>query len=260
MKKTFFLWLFIAAAFFANSQGKTLYRVNFVKPKAGMKSAFESSWKTHLAKFHKTEDKRNVYEVLSGPHAGEYHIVEGPIAYADMDTEKSNAKEHGLDLEKNFTPYLEPNNMSGVFRWDDSASFNGKVEADKFLVTITHIKLGMQNETLREAKRSVVIQNKLMQANNVPLRFSSNYYAQIWAGSDPVHVAIRNLKDGFKELENNYYGPNPMANQPTAFRDAYTKEYGYDAWDARQKVLDNNANVASREVFIMKLRKDLSSE
>ena len=91
-----------------------------------------------------------------------------------------------------------------------------------------------------------------------PSRFSANVYTQIWSGSDPVRVSIRNLKDGFKELETDYYGPNTTP--PNAFRDAYIKDYGYDAWDARQKVLDNNANVESREVFIMKLRKDLSSE
>ena len=256
MRKTFFLWLFITAAFFANSQGKTLYKVSMVKPKSGMKSAFEASWKVHLAKFHKTEDKRTVYEVLSGPHSGEYHIVEGPIAYADMDIERPNAKEHGLDLEKNFSPYLEPNSMNATYRWDDTASFNGKVTADKFQVTVTHVKLNMITETIREGRRGSLINAKLFPTS----RFSANVYTQIWSGSDPVRVFIRNLKDGFKELETDYYGPNPMANQPNAFRDAYIKEYGYDAWDARSKVLDNNANVESREVFIMKLRKDLSSE
>jgi hypothetical protein len=221
-----------------------------------MKSTFEAKWKVHLAQFHKTDDKRTVYEVLSGSRSGEYHIVEGPISYADMDSVRANAKDHGLDLEKNFSPYLEDNSTSGVYRWDDTASLNGKVQAEKFQVTITHIKFGMQMETLREAKRSSLINAKLNPNN----RFSYNYFVQIWAGSDPVVVTIRNLKDGFRELENNYYGPNPMTNQPNAFKDAYIKEYGYDAWDARQKVLENNANVASREVFIMKLRKDLSSE
>jgi hypothetical protein len=256
MKKTFFLWLFFAAAFIASGQGKTLYEVNIVKPKPGMRSTFEAKWKEHLAKFHKSDDKRAVYEVVSGPRNGEYHIVEGPIAYADMDIDRPNGKEHGIDLEKNFSPYLEPNSMNATYRWDDTASFNGKVEADKFQVTVTHVKFGMQMETLREAKRSSLINAKINPAN----RFSYNYYVQIWAGSNPVVVTIRNLKDGFKELEQNYYGPNPMANQPNAFRDAYIKDYGYDAWDARQKVLDNNANVASREIFLMIRRKDLSSE
>ncbi len=260
MKKTFFLWLFIAVAFFASGQGKTLYTVNFVKPKPGMKSAFEASWKKHLATYHKTEDKRMVYEVMSGPHQGEFHIVEGPIAYADMDAEKPNAKEHGLDLEKNFFPMLENERMNATYRWDDTASFNGKVTAEKFQVTVTHVKWNMITETIRESRRGSLINAKLSQANNVPLRFSVNVYTQIMSGSNPVRVSIRNLKDGFKELEADYYGPNPMANQPNAFRDAYIKDYGYDAWDARQKVLDNNANVESREIFLMKLRKDLSSE
>jgi hypothetical protein len=260
MRKTFFLWLFIAAAFIASGQGKTLYEVNIVKPKVGMRSTFETKWKAHLAQFHKTDDKRKVYEVVSGPHSGEYHIVEGPISYADMDTERPNGKEHGLDLEKNFSPYLEPNSMNATFRWDDTASFNGKVEATKFQVTVTHVKWNMITETIRESRRGSLINAKLNQANNTPLRFSTNVYTKIMSGSDPVRVTIRNLKDGFKELETDYYGPNPMANQPNAFRDAYIKDYGYDAWDARQKVLDNNANVASREVYLMILRKDLSSE
>jgi len=256
MKQTIFLWLFIAAVFIASGQGKTLYEVNFVKPKPGMQSTFEAKWKAHLALFHKTDNKRTVYEVLSGPHSGEFHIVEGPISYADMDIERPNAKEHGLDLEKNFSPYLEPNSMNATFLWDDTASFNGKVTADKFQVTVTHVKWNMITETIRESTSGSLIIAKI----NPTSRFSVNVYTQIWSGSDPVRVSIRNLKDGFKELENNYYGPNPMANQPNAFRDAYIKDYGYDAWDARQKVLENNANVESREIFIMKLRKDLSSE
>jgi hypothetical protein len=253
MRKTIFIWLFIAVAFFANGQGKTLYTVNFVKPKAGMKSTFEAHWKTHLATFHKTSDKRNVYEILSGPHSGTYCIVEGPISYADMDVDKPNAKAHGLDLEKNFSPFLENNTMNGTYRWDDTASYNPNVDAEKFFVQVTHIKFGQQIETLREAKRSAVINAKLP----TPLPISVNFYTQIWAGSDPVTVSIRNLKTGFKELDNSFMGTN--LNPPNAFKDAYVKMYGQDAWDARLKLLDNNANIASREAYIMKLRKDLSS-
>ncbi len=255
MKKTFFMWLFISAAIYADSQGKTLYTVNFVKPKSGMRSAFEASWKTHLAKYHKTEDKRNVYEITSGPRSGTYLIVEGPIAYADMDVDRPTDKEHGLDLEKNFSPKLDDNSTEATYRRDDTASFNPNVDAEKFFVQVTHIKFGMQNETLRESKRSSLITAKI----NPKSPFSSNVYVQIMSGSDPVMVSVRNLKDGYKELENNYYGPNPLANQPNAFKDAYIKDYGQDAWDARQKLLDNNANIASREVYLMKLRKDLSS-
>jgi len=219
-----------------------------------MKSTFEANWKAHLAKFHKTADKRNVYEVMSGPNMGYYHIVEGPISFADMDSEKPMAKEHALDLEKTFFPMLEDARMNATYRWDDTASFNPTVKAEKFLVTVTHVKFGMINETIREGRRGSLINAKI----NPTSRFSVNVYTQIWSGSDPVRVSVRNLKDGFKELETDYYGPNTLP--PNAFKDAYIKDYGQDAWDARQKVLDNNANVASREIYIMRFRKDLSSQ
>lgn len=253
MRKLFFLWLFIAASFLANGQGNTLYTVNFVKPKAAMKSAFEAAWKSHLAKFHNTTDKRTVYEVMSGPNIGTYHIVEGPFSYADMDKEKTNAKDHGLELEKTIFNMVE-SSSNATYRWDDTASFNGKVEADKFLVTVTHVNFGQIGETIRESRRGALIQAKI----NPTSRFSANMYTQMWAGSDPVRVQIRNLKDGFKELETNYYGPSTTP--ANAFKDAYIKDYGQEAWDTRSKLTDNNANVASREIFLTKLRKDLSSK
>ncbi len=253
MRKSIFFWLLMAASFFAHSQKNTLYEVNFVTPKAGMKSTFETNWKLHLAKFHKNTDKRMVYEVLSGPRAGSYHIVEGPIAYADMDTETPNAKEHALDLEKTFQPYIKEGSMHGIFRWDDTASYNRTVTAEKFLVTVTHVKFGQMPGTLRESKRNSLIQAKLP----YPSKVSVNTYFQMMSGSDPVMVTVRGLKDGFRELETDYFGPNQ--NPPNAFKDAYIKDYGQEAWDARSKLLDENANVASREMYMMKLRKDLSS-
>lgn len=252
MKRTFFLWLFIIAAIVTNGQGKTLYTVNMVTPKAGQREAFETFWKGHLAKFHTTEDKRNVYQIMSGPNNGAYMIVEGPISYADMDMEKANAKEHAMDLDKNFNPKLEDNKMNGTYRFDDTASINPNVKADKFIVNVTHVKSALLTETIRESRRGAMITSKL----DTFKRFSSNVYTQIWAGSNPVRVSIRNLKDGFKELESNYFGPNT---NPNGFRDAYIKEYGFDAWEARSKLLDNNANIESRETYIMKLRRDLSS-
>jgi hypothetical protein len=254
MKKALFAGLIMAMALMVNGQGKTLYTVNTVKPKAGQKTAFETAWKAHLAKFHKDSDKRMVYEILSGPYTGYYHIIEGPISYADMDVQKPMSKEHGMDLDKNYFPMLEDKRMNATFRWDDSSSINYKVVADKFLVTVNHIKFGQLDETIREARRGALIIAKINPGN----RFSSNVYTQLWSGSDPVRVSIRNLKDGFKELETDYYGPNTTP--PDAFKNAYIKDYGQDAWDARQKLMDKNANIESREVYIMRLRKDLSSE
>ena len=255
MKKAFFLWLFIAITFSAFSQGKTLYSIASVKPKAGMKMAFEAAWKTHLDKYHvKEEDRQAVYEITTGVHAGTYMIVTGPMSYADMDIEKANRKEHGADLQSTISGLLE-SNVQSWYRWDDTASYHGDVVASKFNVQVTHIKWGMQIATIREAKRGSLLNRKL----NPNDRFSFNVYVQQFSGSDPVIVNVRNLKDGFKEMENGYYGPNPMANQPDAFKNAYIAQYGQADWDARQKLVMDNANVASREVYLMVLRKDLST-
>jgi hypothetical protein len=246
MKKTFFLWLFIAAAFFANSQGSTLYRVNIVKPKAGMKSAFEASWKLHLENFHKNSDKRNVYEVTSGPENGSYVIVEGPISYADMDKTLPNAKEHGLDLEKNFSPKLEPGSINFIARWADTLSYNGNTAAEKFLLNITVVKDGKMGGYLTEIRRTALIFAKL----NSP--FSYNALVKQQAGSSPTIISIRHLKDGFKELEADYFKL-----PPTGFRDAYVKDYGQEAWDKRLKLLVDDR--VSQEQHFEKLRADLSS-
>ena len=85
---------------------------------------------------------------------------------------------------------------------------------------------------------------------------SLSYFEQLWDGSDQITVSIRNLKDGFKSLQAGYFSPTP-AGTPS-FRDDYVKAYGHPAWDDRVKVLDGA--VAKNEQYIMKLRKDLSSQ
>ena len=67
------------------SQKTNLATVNTVKPKNGQKMAFEAAYKQHIAKFHKAEEKINVYEILSGPYDGYYHLVNSGRSFADFD-------------------------------------------------------------------------------------------------------------------------------------------------------------------------------
>jgi hypothetical protein len=246
MKKTFFLWLFIAAAFLANSQGSTLYEVNVVKPKAGMKMAFETSWKLHLDKFHKATDKRNVYEVTSGTDLGAYVIVEGPFSYADMDKATSNAKEHAADLDKNFTPKVETENENFMVAFRDTLSHNPQPDAKKVLVTVTVLKDGKQPDYVRELRRTAIILGKL------DSKVSFAVLVKTQSGSSPTIITLRNLTNGYAELEANFF-----QNPPNAFRDAYVKEWGQEAWDKRVAQLVND--VVSREQHFEVHRADLSS-
>ena len=246
MKKTFLGCLAIAIALFVSGQGNTLYEVNVVKPKAGMKMAFEASWKAHLDKFHKATDKRNVYEVTSGAQLGSYVIVEGPFAYADMDKTNQTAKEHGADLDKNFTPKVETDNENFICAYRDTLSYNPQPDAKKILVTVTVLKDGKQPEYVAEVRRNAIILGKL------DSKVSYVVLVKMMAGSKPTIITLRNLTNGYAELEANFF-----QNPPNAFRDAYVKEYGQAAWDKRVALLVDD--VISRELHFEVHRADLSS-
>ncbi|TAL43802.1 MAG: hypothetical protein EPN92_09665 [Chitinophagaceae bacterium] len=253
MKKILLL-LLMATTLAAYSQKTDLATVNTVKPKKGQKMAFEAAYKLHVAKFHKTEEKLQVYEVLSGEYIGYYHLVNAGRSYADFDKDRADASAHSLDLDKTFFPLLEET-MNGTFRFVDSLSLRPQVEAEKFVVTVRHLKQALNfNDYRRELARSVKVLNNLK--GGFFENLSYNFFDQLWDGSDQVTVTIRNLKDGFKSLESGYF-PDAPAGSPS-FRDEYVKQFGHTAWDERVKVMD--AAVEKTEVYIMKLRKDLSSQ
>ena len=260
MKKIIFL-LFTVSTLTTYAQPpapvKDLATVNTVKPKKGQKMAFEAAWKGHVPKFHKAEEKITVYEIITGPYAGSYHIVSNGRSYADFDNQRADATAHSLDLDKTFFPYLEET-MNATYRFVDSCSWQPEVVAESFSVMVTHLKQDANvNDYKREIARNYRIQKKM--ANPMMANFSWTFLDQLWDGSDQVVVNIRNIKDGFKSLEQGFYGPPtpPVAGAPS-FRDHYTKDYGYDAWDARVKMMDSI--VVKREAYLMKLRKDLSSQ
>jgi hypothetical protein len=256
--KRILVLLFMVTTIAAYSQPpppvKDLATVNTVKPKKGQKMAFEAAYKIHVAKFHKAEEKISVYEILSGPYMGYYHLVNNERSYADFDKERSDAAAHNLDLDKNFYPLLEET-INGTYRFMDSLSLRPEVVAESFVVTVNHLK---QTPNMADYRRELARNVKLNKASTAPffVNLSTSYFEQLWDGSDQVTVSIRNLKDGFKSLANNYYGTAP-AGSPS-FRDLYGKEYGWTAWDDRVKLLEGT--VEKTEVYIMKLRKDLSSQ
>ena len=250
MKKLFFLFLTVLTAA-TYSQNANLSTVNTVRPKKGQKMAFEANWKQHLAKFHKADNKQAVYEILSGTHAGSFHLVNGQRSFADMDKERPDANAHNLDLDKTFFPLLEEQSMNATYRYMDSLSFRSDVQAEKFVVTVRHIKPSLEGDYRRELAKAVKVLDKT--SGKFFENFSFNIFEQLWDGSDPVVVNIRQLKDGFQSLDMNFYGPIG-----DSFREAYVKAYGTADWDKRTKLLEEA--VVSNEQYIMKLRKDLSSQ
>lgn len=245
MRKLLILVLTIASAY-AFGQGNTLYSGEMVTPKMGKSADFETRWKVHLGKYHAKDDGRMVFEILSGDNNGCYLLLQGPGSYADLDKERANAKAHSLDYDNNVTPALEKIGGSYTYRWADTLSYNGKVPADKFVTTVYHLKSGKGPDLTAEIKRAINV-NTIIKSPS-----SYNTYIKIWQGSHPEIVTVSNLKDGFKQLDNNF-----MPSMANTFKDAYIKEYGQEMWDKRLKLLPEITE--SIDVYISKFRKDLST-
>ena len=251
--KRIILLLLMATTLAAYSQKTDLSTVNTVKPNKGQKMAFETAYKAHIAKFHKADEKISVYEITSGPRAGAYHLVNGGNSYADLDKERADAAAHSLDLDKTFYPLLDET-MNGTYRYMDSLSFHPDPGADKCVVTVRTIKLSLESDYRNELSRGIKTLGKLK--GGFWDNLSINVFEQLWDGSEPIVVNIRNLKDGFKSLETDYYGASKPGD-PT-FKDEYVKLYGTADWDKRVKLLEDA--VVKYEQYIMKFRKDLSSQ
>jgi hypothetical protein len=237
----------------AYSQQKNLSTVNSVKPKKGQKTAFEAAYKTHIAKFHKPDAKINVYEILSGPYAGYYHLVNGGRSFADFDNDRPDAAAHDVDLDKSFYPFLEESKNLN-YRMVDTLSFHGDMQAEKFIVNVRHIKSGKMDDYVKETRRGILVLNKMK--GNFWNNLSFVNYIQLWSGNDPVIVTVRGLKDGFASLESNFYGQDP-AGTPT-YKDVYIQIYGTLDWENRTKIMDDL--VLKNEAYIMKYRKDMSTQ
>lgn len=254
--KKFLIFLLMVTTIAAYSQKTDLATVNTVKPKKGQKMAFEAAYKVHVAKFHKTDEKVSVYEILSGEYNGYYHIVTTGRSYADFDKERPDAAAHSLDLDKTFFPLLDET-MNGTYRYMDTLSLRPEVTAEAFVVNVNHLKQGLNAaDYRRELSRALKINRTATTGFISTLSFT--FHEQIWDGSDQVTVSIRNLKGGFAELEPPATPAPPAPAGTPSFRDQYVKAYGYDAWDERVKLLEGA--VVKTETYIMKLRKDLSSQ
>lgn len=252
--KRIILLLLMAITIVAHSQKTDLTTVNTVKVKKGQKMAFEAAYKVHVAKFHSKEEKLQVYEILSGPYNGYYHLAHSGRSFADFDKARADADAHSLDLDKTFFPYLDET-KNATYRLIDSLSHNPITTAEKFTVNISYLKQGLDMIAYRTELSRTIKVNKMLQ-NPFWANFNTAYYEQLWDGSDQVTVSIRQLKDGFKSLEPNFYGTNPEG--APGFRTVYSKEYGNTAWDDRVKLLEGS--VVKSEQYIMKLRTDLSSK
>lgn len=140
---------------------------------------------------------------------------------------------------------------NGIFRFMDSLSVHTDIIAYKALVNVRHVKLSLEGDYRQELSIGIKVLKNLK--GKFWENLSVNVFEQLWDGTDPVVVSIRNLKDGFQSLETDFYGATG-----TCFMDEYVKQFGTAAWDKKVKLL--NEAIVKNEQYIVKPRKDLSNQ
>lgn len=248
MKKTLIglcmLWYSGTMAQVANLESVTL-----VTPKLGQGKAFETAWKAHLGRFHTTGADRQIdtYEIVSGPRSGSFYFVENNKTWADMDKERSTDAKHGQDFETTVMPSLADIGPDEFYRFIDSLSYNKREDITKFTVTYYHLHPGQMVVFTDEVNKTVAV-NK---AINSPVTFFT--HVRQLAGTRPVVVIVSALKDGFKQLETDYFKGNS-----DRFKAKYKEMYGESLWDRRMDLLPEITELVETE--LIKHRKDLSAD
>ena len=239
MRKIFLLLL--AIPLLGVSQTKNLVSTNRIFPKADKVLELEKALAAHAQKYHKGDFRWRVFEIQSGPDAGGFHITEGPTGWTALDTRGNLGTEHNNDWNKSVTIYLTDKYSSGYSKFDDTLSTAGFTDfTDKIIITHIEPKPGMV-----VALRALVAKmKKAWAAGNE----SVAVYTSLFSG-EPQIALVNRLKDGLKELEDNYR--KPMSQR-------YGEAHGAGAWNNYMK--EYASAVERRWSEMLFFRADLSSK
>lgn len=178
-------------------QDKTKARVEIIKPKADMVGEFEKGLAAHVLKFHaKATNPVTVYLVSSGKHSGEYHFVQGPMSWGEMES-KQYTGEHSDDWTKNVAKYTL-SSETHYYTFQPEYSYNVS-EGDVEWSIVAFISLnGSTAGTYQDMMKARV--EALGKAKDGR---SFAVYSHSFSGRDSEHqyVNVAPLKGGLKDLD-----------------------------------------------------------
>ena len=213
------------------------YRV-FVKP--GHEAAFKAAFGAHAKKFHQGERAWRVYDVISGPDSGAYHVVEGPTTWTSYDDRGDMGPEHTKDYETNIQPHVERQSADTFATYSKSLSTVAATEfTDKVMVMRYSIKPGMGSTAFDYFKSYKAVWAKRGQTAAV--------WQSAFSGGQTVSIAFR-LKNGLKAFD----GDLPSA------RKVLEELVGPNEYDRLQRVAASCFSEITSEIIV--LNHDLSSK
>jgi hypothetical protein len=214
MKKL--LLVMLLAPLFSISQTKTVLNASRYFCKPDKTAAFEKALAAHAQKFHKGDFSWRVWSIESGPDAGGYMVSEGPSDWATIDGRGEISPEHTADWEMNVAPLITSQYSSSysVFQTDLS-TVQLTDYADKIMINHMTAKPGKINAV----KDLITKLKKAWEAGQESVAVYS-----LVASGDPGYITVTRLKNGLKELADNYRKP---------LMERYNDAYGagtFDTW------------------------------
>jgi hypothetical protein len=239
MRKTFLLCLLIPVL--GLSQAKNVINSFRIFAKPDKNAEFVKAFIAHAQKYHTGDWKWRVYEIQTGPDAGGFHVIEGPLSWESFDTRGNLGAEHTADWDKNVAPLTTSMGSQSYTTFDEELSNVQLTDyADKIIITHVFPKPGMVNGLITLIKKL----KKVWVAGNESVAVYSASYS-----GPPQYVQVNRLKAGLKELDPSFRKPMP---------ERFNAVYGEGAWDY---YLGDYANIVEKRWSEMLFyRADLSSK
>ncbi len=212
-----------------------------VFPKIDKTIEFEKAFAAHAQKFHTGDWKWRVLSIESGPDAGGFHVVEGPLTWDQFDKRGNLGDAHTADWAKNVMPFTADRGTSGYSEYSADLSNVAITDyTDKIIITHMYPKSGMINQATDLVKRL----KKVWQASGENVAV----YRSVASGA-PQIVTVARLKGGLKELAEGFR--KPMAER-------FDAANGAGSWT--QYLADYATAIDNRWSEMLFLRADLSSK
>jgi hypothetical protein len=192
MRSLIFLLLLIPAIGISQDD-KNVINVTRVFPKIDKVAEFEKAILAHAQKYHTGDWKWRVSEIMSGPDAGGFSIIEGPHTWDQVDKRGDLGAEHQSNWNKTIAIHLTDKYQASFVEYKPEYSTTGLTDySDKYVINHVFIKPGTYNI----ATAVLADLKKMWEASkqNIAVYESS-------ASGAPQIVIVTRYKDGLKERQ-----------------------------------------------------------
>jgi len=238
MKKIFFLFMLIPLL--GMGQGKTVVNSFRVFAKPDKQAEFEKALAAHAQKYHTGNWRWRVYEIQSGPDAGGFHVVEGPLSWEDFDGRGNLGAEHTADWNKNVAPLTTGAGTMAYSQYhQDLSTVQVGDFTDKIIIDHHYPKPGKIDDVREQIEKL----KKVWEAGNQTVAVYTPA-----ASGEPQYILVHRLKSGLKEMD-------PSFRKPMSER--FNAVHGSDEWEDFLEEYEESIERRWSELLV--LRADLGS-